>query len=82
MFSKTKSNKFSISKFTSVRNIELDPKVSSGASGVVTRREDDSSDGLDLPDDAGNSRRGQEAIVADNQPPNLNSTYIYTEWRY
>lgn len=66
-------------KFTSVCHIELDPKVSAGASRVVTRRENDSSDGLDLPDDAGDSRRGQEAIVADNQPANLNGTYIYED---
>lgn len=64
----------SFSALTSICHVELDPKVSTGASGVVTGCEDDPAYGLDLPDDAGNSRRGQEAIVADYQTTNLHST--------
>lgn len=45
----------------------------------MTRCENDSTDGLDLSDDAGYGRRGQEAVVADNQPTNLNGTYIYED---
>jgi len=37
----------------------------------VTRREDDPADGFDLPDDAGNSRGGQEAVLTDYQTANL-----------
>lgn len=50
---------------TSIRHIELDPKVSTRSAGVVTCGEDDAADRLDLPDDAGNGRRGQEAVVTD-----------------
>lgn len=42
----------------------------------MTGREDDPTDGLDLPDDAGNSRGGQEAIVSNNQPADLSDTDI------
>lgn len=61
---------------TSVGHVELDAKVSAGASGAVTGCEDDPTYGFDLPDDAGNSRGGQEAIVSDNQPTDLNNTDI------
>lgn len=61
---------------TSVRHVELDPEVSGGASGAVAGREDDPADGLDLPDDAGNSRGGQEAVVSDNQPADLKKIKI------
>lgn len=71
----TEKNICYISKFTSIGHIKLDSKVSARATGVVARRENDSTDGFDLPDDAGNSRCGQEAIVADNQPADLNGTY-------
>ena len=56
---------------TSIGDVEFDPKVSIGASGVATGGEDDPSDGLYLPDDAGHSWGGQDSVVADNQPPNL-----------
>lgn len=59
------------SSLTSICHIELNSKVSTRASGVVTGCEDDPTYGLDLPDDAGNSRGGQEAIVADYQTTNL-----------
>lgn len=59
---------------TSICHIKLDSKVSTGASRVVASCEDDPTDGLDLPDDAGNSGGGQEAVVADNQTTNLQST--------
>lgn len=39
----------------------------------MTSCEDDPTNGLDLPDDAGNRGGGQEAIVADNQATNLHS---------
>lgn len=42
----------------------------------MTSCKDDPAYGLDLPDDAGNSRGGQEAIVANNQATNLHSTDI------
>lgn len=58
---------------TSVRHVELDSEVSGGASGAVAGREDDPAYGLDFPDDAGNSRGGQEAVVSDNQPADLNN---------
>lgn len=61
---------------TSICHIELDSKVSTRASGAVTGCEDDPTYGLDLPDDAGNSWGGQEAIVSDNQPTDLNNTDI------
>lgn len=67
-------NKHCFSASTSICHIELDPKVSTRASGVVTSCKDDPTYGLDLPDDAGDSRGGQEAIVADNQATNLQST--------
>lgn len=63
-----------IRPLTAVRHIELDPKVSTRATGVVTSCKDNPAYGLDLPDDAGNSRGGQEAIVADNQPTDLHGT--------
>lgn len=56
---------------TSVCHVELDPEVSGGASGAMAGCEDDPTYGLDLPDDAGNSRGGQEAIVSDHQPTDL-----------
>lgn len=59
---------------TSVCHIELDSKVSTGTSRVVAGREDDPTDGLDLPDDAGHGRGGQESVVADYQTTNLSST--------
>lgn len=61
---------------TSICHIELDPKVSTGASGVVTSCEDDPTNRLDLPDDAGNSRGGEEAIVANYQTTNLHNKDI------
>lgn len=67
-------NQHSLSVPTSICYIELDPKVSSRASRVVTGCEDDPAYGLDLPDDAGNSRGGQEAIVADDQATDLHAT--------
>lgn len=72
-------NKHPLSALTSICHIELDSKVTARASGVVTSCEDDPADGLDLPDDAGNSRGGQEAIVADYQAANLHSTNINEE---
>lgn len=59
---------------TSIGHVEFDPKVSSGASWVVTGCQDDSTNGLDLPDDAGHSRGGEEAVVSNHQPTNLNET--------
>lgn len=59
---------------TSICHIELDSKVSTGASRVVTSCEDDPTNSLYLPDDAGNSRSGQEAIVSDYQTTNLHNT--------
>lgn len=67
-------NPFSV--HTSVCHIELDSKVSSRASGTVAGCEDDPTYGLDLPDDAGNSRGGQKAVVSDNQPADLSNTDI------
>lgn len=72
------NNTFSVP--TSVCHIELDSKVSAGASGAVTGCEDDPTDGLDLPDDAGNSRGGQEATVPDNQSTDLNNTDMKDEY--
>lgn len=37
----------------------------------MTSCEDDPADGLDLPDDAGNSGGGQEAVVTDHQTADL-----------
>lgn len=58
---------------TSVCHVELDSKVSTRASGAVTGCEDDPTYGFDLPDDAGDSRGGQEAVVSDNQPSDLST---------
>ena len=38
--------------------------------------EDDPTEGLDLPDDARHGRRGQEAVVADDQTSNLHAVDI------
>lgn len=71
--------KHSFSVLTSICHIELDPKVSTRASWVVTSCEDDPTYGLNFSDDAGNSRGGQEAIVANDQTTNLRSTDINKE---
>lgn len=42
----------------------------------MTGSEDDPTYGLDLPDDAGNGGGGQEAVVSDNQPADLNNADI------
>lgn len=39
-------------QLTSVSHVELDSKISSGASGVVAGRKDNPTDRLDLSDDA------------------------------
>lgn len=64
---------------TSICHIELDPKVSTRASGVVTSCEDDPTNSLDLPDDAGYSRGGQKAVVANYQTTNLHTKDISEE---
>lgn len=69
-------DKNTLSEHTSIRHIELDPKVSNRASGAVTGCEDDPTYGLDLPDDAGNSGGGQKAVVSDNQPADLNNADV------
>lgn len=66
-------------RLTAIGHIELDPKVSTGAPGVVAGCEDDPTDGLDLPDDAGNGRSGQEPVMADHQTSDLHAAEMITE---
>lgn len=56
---------------TSISYIEFDAEVSTRASWVMTGSENDTTDGFYLPDDAGDSRRGQDAIVSNHQAPYL-----------
>ena len=65
----------SISVLTAIGHVELDPKVPGGAPGVVAGCEDDPTEGLDLPDDAGHGRCGQEAVVADDQTSDLHGRH-------
>ena len=68
------SSPSSVLVLTAIGHVELDPKVPGGAPGVVAGCEDDPTEGLDLPDDAGDGRRGQEAVVADDQTSDLHGT--------
>jgi len=56
---------------TSIGNIKLHSKLSSWSSRAVAGCQDDSTSCLDLSDNAGHSRRRQDAILSNDQSTNL-----------
>lgn len=67
-----KSGKAYLEPHTSISNIKLHSKLSPWSSRTVAGREDDSTSCLDLPDNAGDCRCRQDAILPDNQSSDLN----------
>lgn len=56
---------------TAIGYVELDAKIPARAAWVMTGGENDPSNSFNLSDDARHGRSGQNSIVSDDQPPDL-----------